>query len=280
EIKTYLSVLKESERKKTNGAIFCGVHLEGPWINPEKAGAQNREYIRPPNIEELSEYFREYPRIRMVTLAPEMPGALQLIEWGAIHGITMAVGHTNGNYMDAVNAWHAGASHATHLFNAMPSLHHREPSILGGILDLPYSVEMILDGVHIHPAIARLVFRLKKNKIALISDSIPITEKNKGYLGGIKVEMKEGKCYVAGTNTLAGSTLTMNVAAKNAMTYMNASLTQIANMTYYTPLSVIGESPVFLKYGAIKNGVVLDRDFNVLATIINEVPIVDNGIFK
>ncbi len=158
------------------GGQICAVHLEGPYINPERAGAQDPSSIRPADIEELSSLLAEAPELRwIVTLAPELPGARSLIEHfrPLRHRVTFAIGHTAADYDAAAAALGWGASHFTHLFNAMTGLHHREPGAVGAaLLSTAATAELIADGIHVHPAVLHLASRIMPQRIALVTDAI------------------------------------------------------------------------------------------------------------
>ncbi|MBC7098985.1 amidohydrolase family protein, partial [Candidatus Bipolaricaulota bacterium] len=152
----------KAQGESPDGARILGLELEGPYINPERKGAQNAEFIRAPDWDEFLEYWdaaRE--KIRTITLAPELPGALEFIERASRLGMVVSLGHTNASYEEAKAAIAAGATRATHLFNAMPPLHHRAPGVVAACLESPQVVvELVWDLVHVAPAMRRLAWRL------------------------------------------------------------------------------------------------------------------------
>ncbi|WP_243088681.1 N-acetylglucosamine-6-phosphate deacetylase [Roseburia sp. AF15-21] len=177
-----------------NHAYVAGIHMEGPFLSPAKNGAQKESYLCNPSIDvfrRLSEVFSG--KIRLITIAPELPGADKFIE--KIHDeVAISLGHSTASYEIASKAFAAGASHATHLFNAMPAFHHRDPGIVGAAADAPHTmVEIICDGIHIHPAVIRSVFRIfGDDRVILISDAMRATGMADGTyeLGGQTVYKK------------------------------------------------------------------------------------------
>jgi len=155
--------------------IILGAHLEGPWLSEKRRGAQPAEHLRAPDPGELAALLGAGP-LRMVSLAPELPGALDAVAAIAAAGAVPALAHTDATYEEAVAAIEAGARHAVHVFNGMRPLHHREPGVLGAVLEAGVTCELILDGNHVHPAAARLLHRLKgADETVLITDAIAAT---------------------------------------------------------------------------------------------------------
>src|SRR4051795_12049053 len=146
---------------RTDDPMILGVHLEGPWLSEKRRGAQEAEHLRPPDRAELDALLAAGP-VRLVSLAPELPGALPVVEAIAGAGAVPAIAHTDATYAQASAAVDAGARHAVHVFNGMRPLHHREPGVLGAVLDrVGVSCELIADGLHVHPAVARLLYCAK-----------------------------------------------------------------------------------------------------------------------
>lgn len=204
-----------------------GIHLEGPYICPTRRGAQPGQYVRPADLEEFVHWVELSGRtVRQITLAPEVPGAEELIRQACANGVIASIGHTNASAEQVVAAIGWGARHATHLFNAMTSVHHREPGAAGAILASPEVVaELIADGVHLHPLIVRLILAAKgPDGVVLITDAMegaamPDAEYD---LGGTPVIVRDGTASFA-DGTLAGSVLTMNRAFHNACRYADLS---------------------------------------------------------
>lgn len=196
-------------RRPSSGARLAGVHLEGPFLSPAKRGAQAAENLQSPDLA-LFHKLREASggAVRLITVAPELPGALPFIREAA-RSCAVSLGHTEADYDTAMAAYDAGASHTTHLFNAMPSFHHRSPGVIAAAFDAGATVELICDGFHCHPAAVRLAFRLFTGRLALISDSMRCAGLSDGEyaLGGQDVTVKNGKATLKGTDTLAGSSI-------------------------------------------------------------------------
>ena len=198
-----------------------GLYLEGPFINPAKKGAHNEEHIIAPDIAFFEQlYHASGRRIKVVTVAPEMPGAMEFIKT-ASKFCRVALGHSSADYETAMRAFDAGATSVTHLFNAMNPLLHREPGIVGAARDAGAYVELISDGVHVHPSVVRMVFgTFDKDKIILISDSISATGLPDGdyELGGLKTNVRHGESRLT-DGTLAGSTTNLKRCIEKAVAF-------------------------------------------------------------
>lgn len=234
----------KAQGESPNGARILGLELEGPYINQERKGAQNAEFIRKPSWNEFLEYWAaSCQKIRTITLAPELPGALEFIEKVSRFGVVVSLGHTNASYEEAKLAIAAGATRATHLFNGMAPMHHRAPGAVVACLESPQVVvELIWDLVHVAPPILKLAWRLAGSfRTALITDAISAAGLPSGSykLGGLAVEVKEGVPRLA-NGTLAGSTLTMIEAVRNAVS-SGIPLQEALIMASYTPAKACGE---------------------------------------
>lgn len=217
---------------KEMGANIEGVHLEGPFINVNKAGAQYPEYICPPNIETFIKWYEASGEdIKLVTYAPELEGGREFEKVMDERGIIPSVGHS-----DAVRAelLESSASHATHLYNGMRGLHHREPGVAGhALLTEGLQVEIIADGIHIHPDMIDLAYRLKGAEgITLISDAMRAKGilEGESELGGQKVFVSNGEARLE-NGSLAGSTLTMDKAFQNIIKFTGCSIAEAVQMT-------------------------------------------------
>ncbi len=198
------------------GARVLGIHAEGPYLSPDKHGAQNQADILPPDWDAFKTLTEG---VRLVTVAPEAEGALALIRRLAEAGVTVAIGHTSATFAQAVAGIEAGATHATHLFNAMPELKHREPGAAGALLaDDRVYCELIADGFHVHPALIAIAARVKGDRLVLVTDSIRFTGLPDGAytLGGQSVTVQGVQCRLA-DGTIAGSTLTLDLAVRNGV---------------------------------------------------------------
>lgn len=207
--------------RPADGAHCAGIHLEGPFLSYAKRGAQAAENLHKPDVDmfhRLNE--ASGSQVRLVTVAPEEEGAISFIE--AVSKVcTVSIGHTAAGYDTAMAAYAAGASHTTHLFNGMPSLHHREPGVIGAAFDSNATVELICDGLHIHPSAIRAAHRLFGEKLVMISDSLRCAGMPDGFyeLGGQPIEMRDGKATLKGTDTLAGSSSNLLEEVQKAVSF-------------------------------------------------------------
>jgi N-acetylglucosamine-6-phosphate deacetylase len=248
-----------------------GAHLEGPFLSARRCGAQNEAHMVAPDPAILDGLIAAAEgTLRMMTLAPELDGALDLIPALQRAGAIVAIGHSDAGYGEARAAIRAGASHVTHLFNAMPSLHHREPGLVGAVLEAGIPCELINDGRHVHPAVVALVCRLIACPV-LITDAIDATGVGDGTfdLGGQEVHVHDGEARLARTRSLAGSTLTMDEALRRAVTDSGLSMEQAAAAAATNPARVLG---LQARIGAIAPGrqadlVVLDDGLRVAAVM-------------
>lgn len=253
------------------GAQCLGVHLEGPYLNPDYSGAQPFEHLRSIDPREYREWLKSSV-VRLVTLAPELEGALEFIATGHAQGVHFAAGHSGASYEHVMVAASCGLSQATHLFNGMPSYHHRQPGIVGAVLDCKTIIpQLIVDGIHLHPAAVRLVVKAKgPDNIILISDAMRATGLPDGQysLGDQLIEVKDG---VARTSKggLAGSTLTLDVALRNVMQFTGLRLHETLPMVTSVPARAIGLTHQgVIKPGAEANIVLLDGNLEVNLTMI------------
>lgn len=231
-----------------NGAEIVAIHLEGPFINPERAGAQDRASIRAADIHELSALIAEAPRMRwMVTVAPEVEGARDLIEHFR-ERVLFSIGHTAADHALAVAALEWGASHFTHLYNAMTGLHHRDPGVVGAALtSADATAELIADGVHVHPAALRVAAAAMPHRIALVTDAMRACGLADGTykLYDYDVTVADGAARLA-DGTLAGSVLTTGGAVKN--------MVELAGLPVETVIPLATEVPARIAAVADRKG--------------------------
>ena len=259
--------------QKFSGAELLGLHLEGPFINSAKAGAQSLTNIQEPNLELFNSWLREAKgKICLVTLAPELKGASGLIKALKAKGIISSVGHSAASFGLMQEAITHGLTHATHLFNGMPALHHREPGVVGAVL-LSESVraEIIFDGVHVAEEMVELAYQLKGSKgLILITDSIRAKGLGDGEyeLGGQKVLVNEGVPRLA-DGTLAGSVLKMNEAVKRAHKLVHGNLSDLVRLSALNAAEELGidDKKGTLDVGKDADIVVVDKDFQVQLTV-------------
>jgi N-acetylglucosamine-6-phosphate deacetylase len=225
--------------------VIAGAHLEGPFLAAGRSGAQNRAHLRDPDQDTTTRLLKAgRGALRVVTLAPELPGALRLVHDLVGEGVVAAVGHTDATYDEARAAFDAGASLATHLFNAMAPIGQRSPGPAIAALDAgdDVSVEVINDGVHLHDALTRLVARAAPGRMALVTDAISATGMADGSyrLGGLDVEVRAGQARLAGRGALAGSTLTMAEAFRRAVQVVGMPIEAAVAAAASTPARVLG----------------------------------------
>jgi N-acetylglucosamine-6-phosphate deacetylase len=267
-----VTALARASRLGSVGAEICGIHLEGPYINVARAGAQDVASIRPADIHELAALLAESPHLRwMMTVAPEIDGARALIEHFRDR-ILFSIGHTAADYAGCVAALTWGASHFTHLFNAMPGLDHRRPGAVGAALTSVHATaELIADGVHVHPAVLRLAVLTMPHRIALITDAVRACGMPDGKyrLYEHQVTVADGAARLA-DGTLAGSVLTMRRAVQNMVELAGLPLELVLPLATEVPARILGIAD---RKGKLASGydadlVVLTERFEVSATYL------------
>jgi len=262
----------ESAPRNRKRARPLGIHLEGPFLSHRKRGVHPPEDLVPPSIGVFDKLWQaSRGQVRMITIAPELDCAEEVIAAAAKRGVCVSIGHSDADLEQARRGIKAGAHHATHTFNAMRALDHREPGILGEVLtNREVSADVIADGIHVDPRIVDLLYRAKgAENFVLITDAISATGMPEGRyrLGPIEVEVKDGKCLYQGN--LAGSVLTLDRAVRNAMKFAGLNLQQAVRAAATNPARVAGMP----KKGVIEAGgdadfVVLAPDGEVRATIV------------
>lgn len=231
-------------------AQVVGIHLEGPFLSHSKRGVHPADQLQPPSVavfERLQQAARGH--IRLMTVAPEVPGALELIEHATRHGVRVSLGHSDATAQATRAAIAAGATSATHTFNAMRPLDHREPGIAGVVLDTAeLYAELICDGIHVAPEFVRLWAHAKgRERAILVTDGIAATGMGDGetLLGGFAVSVRDGRCLLSAdlerhVETLAGSVLTMDRAVANLQAYTGAGLQDAIGMASTNPARMLG----------------------------------------
>jgi N-acetylglucosamine-6-phosphate deacetylase len=272
------------------GPARClGVHLEGPWLSPVRAGAQPAEHLRAPSVDELRALAAAGP-VRLVTLAPELPGASALIAAAHDLGVVVSLGHSDCTLDQAVAALASGASHVTHCFNAMSGLHHREPGLVGAALTEPFTVEVIADGMHVHPAAVRaLVAAAGRDRVCLVSDAVDADVLAGGpdvalgaedaraaapadvLAGGPDVALgahdARGAVRLA-DGTLAGTRAGVDAGVRNVVSW-GIPLADALVMATRTPAAAIGRPDLgHLTVGAPADAVLLDEALQPLVTLV------------
>ncbi|MBK7599686.1 MAG: N-acetylglucosamine-6-phosphate deacetylase [Acidobacteria bacterium] len=265
-------------RKQDNGspeaAEILGMHIEGPYINIKFKGAQPDWGIRDPNFEECRELIEMASgMIKIMTLAPEVPGGLELIRMLSGAGIHPSLGHSDADYDTALEAIEAGATRATHLFNAMSGVHHRKPGLAAACLNEPgIQAELICDGVHVNPHMAKLAWKNKGAAgLTLITDATAAQGIGDGTytLGDFQIKVRGPLCTLMDGVTIAGSVLTMNSAIRNAIDFTGMSLIDAAHTSSLAPAAACGvaDRKGSLECGKDADIVILETDFSVSHTI-------------
>lgn len=262
----------------TRLGTVAGIHLEGPWLSPTRCGAHDPAWVRAPDPAEVDAVLAAADgTIRMVTLAPELAGSDDAIRRFLDAGVVVAVGHSDATYEQTQRAITLGATVGTHLFNAMPPLSHREPGpALALLADPRVTVELIADGVHIHPAMVQAVIAaVGPSRVALITDAMAGAGCGDGayWLGPVPIEVESGVARVRGTSTIAGSTASMDQlfrAVAGLGSDADHALSAAVQMTSATPARALGLARVGnLRVGFDADLVVLDRDLQVTAVMVH-----------
>ncbi|MFE3249287.1 N-acetylglucosamine-6-phosphate deacetylase [Streptomyces sp. NPDC059209] len=253
---------------------LAGIHFEGPFISPCRKGAHSEVLLRDPDPAEVRKLLdAARGTARMVTLATELPGGIDSVRLLVEHGVIAAIGHTDATYEQTVEAVDAGATVATHLFNAMPPLGHRAPGPIAALLeDERITVELINDGTHLHPAALELAFhRAGAGRVAFITDAMDAAGFGDGVyqLGPLEVEVKDGVARLAVGGSIAGSTLTLDTAFRRAATIDRLPVADIVRAISANPAKLLGVDD---RVGSLEAGkdadlVILDADFAVTGVL-------------
>ncbi len=266
-------IVKQYRGNGGKGARVLGLNLEGPYINPKRKGAQNPSAIRLPKVDEFNQYYEESGGlIRIMTIAPEVEGALSLIQHLSSIGVIVSIGHTDADYGTVMRAIALGASRATHLFDAMTGIHHRELGAAMALLDSEdVYIELITDLIHLRPE--TILFAIKYagiHRVLAVTDSMPAAGLGDGEyeLGGLRVIVKGGKATLP-DGTLAGSVLTMDNALRN-LAKIGLRLSDALRLTSTNPAQSIGEHSIgCLKPGCLADFIILDDALRIMATYVN-----------
>ena len=262
-----------SYREDWDGASsrLAGIHMEGPFFSEKKKGAQNSAYLRLPDADAVTRLQKACGGlIRIVDVAPELPGTEEFIKEVSLY-CRVSLAHTDASYEDAVRAFDAGASHVTHLFNAMPSLHHREPGVIGAAGEREkVTAELICDGLHVHPSVIRLAFKVFAGRICLISDSLRCCGMPDGEyeLGGQTVYLRDGQARLA-DGTLAGAVSNLFDDMVNAIRF-GIPLEQAVMAATINPARAIGadHETGSLEAGKMADFVVCDKEWKIRQVVI------------
>jgi len=253
-------------------ARVLGLHLEGPYINPVRKGAFDPRWLRAPDVREYEELQEAADgSIRQVTLAPELPGALELIDAVVASGAVAAIGHTDATYDEAMRAIDRGASHVTHTYNAMRPFGHRDPGVLGAVLTSDaLTAELIGDGAHVGWVAGRVLLRAKgAARVALVTDAMPLagTADGEAEWEGTRIRVEGGKAVRVSDGTIVGGVITMDEAVRNAVAHLAVPLHEAVAMASTVPARAMRLAGLgVLAEGAHADFVVMDHELRVVET--------------
>ncbi|HEX9118352.1 MAG TPA: N-acetylglucosamine-6-phosphate deacetylase [Anaerolineae bacterium] len=255
---------------EAKGARILGIHLEGPYLNPRRHGAHDLALLRSIDVDEILGW-ADPSIVRIVTIAPELPGALQAVAALRARGIVVSAGHSDATLEEARAGFGAGITWGTHLFNAMSPLAHREPGLAGALLTAPFPCGLIVDGEHVHPAVVAIAVRARARAgLTLVTDSMSAMGMPPGrYRLSNRDVIVDGTTARLADGTLAGSVLALDAAIRNAIAFAGCSLEDAVTMATATPAAVLG----LARFGRIAPGcaadlVLLDESAHVAETII------------
>jgi len=260
------------------GAVPLGLHLEGPYLNAARKGAQPEEYLAAPDPHDYRRWF-DSGLVKVMTVAPELDGAMELIQYGIEQGVKFAAGHTTASYGQMEQAVENGLDQAAHLYNGMDPLHHRYPGVVGAVLsDERIYAQIIADGVHVHPAVVRLTLKTKGlDRMVLITDAMRAAGLEDGVydLLGQPVTVKSGEARVT-SGSLAGSVLTMDAALRNMIEFCGITLPEAVHMASYVPARALGlQGKGQLSVGADADITLLNEELTVEKTLVRGTVVFD-----
>jgi len=273
-LRKVMSAIAEVSEKGTGGANVLGVHLEGPFLNRSRRGIHRKEFLRSPSTEYFDEIYElARGKLRVIALAPELDGAMDLTRHASRLGVIVALAHSDADYQQTLEAIESGLRLCDHIFNAMPPLMHRAPGPVGAFLTSRDTyVEMIADGFHVHPAVMDMVIRTKgTDRVILVTDAMPPagTSVTSFSMLGTRFEVKGNSCF-APDGRLAGTALTMNNAVKLIVDSTSTSLADALKLASLNPATLLGidSRKGSLEVGKDGDVVVADADLKVHATVV------------
>ena len=265
--KAFANAKQLTEEKPEGHSVLRGIQMEGPYFSYKKRGAQNADYLKEPDFEGFKKLYDGCGGlVTIVDIAPELPGAAEFVA-KAKDLCTVSIAHTDCTYDDAKAAVDAGVTHLTHLYNAMPAIHHRNPgAIPAGVENPNVQAEIIADGFHIHPASVRLAFTMFKNRMILVSDSGRCTGQEEGYqfdLGGQIAELRGGVAKLVGTETIACSASNMWACLCNTISW-NVPEEEAVRAATYNPAKAIGADKLVgsIEPGKVADFIITDSDYS------------------
>lgn len=245
EHRDILNFVSNYLRNQISGSRVLGVHMEGPFLNPDKSGANDPSFVSSPNKELFESFLSNKDTVRIMTIAPETGDFSDIYELARTNGVVLSLGHSLASYDEAISAYNSGVKMVTHVFNTMNGINARKPGIVMSFIDSKNTYgSVICDGVHVHPSLLKLLYRnAGPDKLVLITDAAPTsaTEEKEFDFDGMKIVVKGYTCYT-NDGTIMGSSLTMNKAAKIAKEHMKCSTSDIVRMGSYNPSRIIGEN--------------------------------------
>ncbi|HWJ03973.1 MAG TPA: N-acetylglucosamine-6-phosphate deacetylase [Verrucomicrobiae bacterium] len=268
-----IKVVRKASQEEAVGARVMGIHLEGPYLNPDQKGAQRLEYLQKPSLPEVKGYVQSGGgTIKMLTLAPELPGSKEVIEYAKSQGIVVSLGHSKADFDEVSEAFKSGLSHATHTFNAMGGLHHREVGTAGAVLGLDgLTADVIPDGVHVDPKVIKILLKAKgMANVCVVTDCIRAGRMGDGAfeLGGQAVWVKNGVARLR-DGTISGSVISMNEGLKVLVNRAGLCLSEAVMLASKNPARILGlKSKGALKAGMDADVTVLDNEFKVIMTLV------------
>ncbi|MDZ4063191.1 MAG: N-acetylglucosamine-6-phosphate deacetylase [Coriobacteriia bacterium] len=260
------------------GARLLGAHVEGPFVNPKRQGPVFRGFpdVTSPNVDAIVRLMDAAGGwLKIMTMAPELSGALDVIEWLVAHDVVSSIGHTEATYEEANRALDAGATYAAHLYNQMTPLTHREPGTVGALLGSDAVVEVVADGFHVHPGAIDVAIRCKGlHRVVLASDATEVVGTNLDHFilpvgEGLRVEVRDGRTW-GPRGEIIGSVLQMNHAVRNMVRWFDLPLHAVVAAATTTPASVLGLEDRLgsLEAGKLADVAILDREFEVTHTLV------------
>ncbi|MBS4538112.1 N-acetylglucosamine-6-phosphate deacetylase [Clostridium sp. D2Q-11] len=283
KIKNAIENVRESMTKGLEGAEVLGTYLEGPYLTEEHKGAHPVRYMRELKLDEIRTLLDiSGDTIKIVTIAPEKENSTKIIEYLKKRDVKTSIGHTNATYKEAIEAIKMGAKIGVHTFNGMTGLHHREPGVVGAIMDSEdIYAELIADNIHVDSAVMRILYRLKGNdKLYLISDCMRAGGLDDGeyILGELKVEVKN-RIARTESGSLAGSTLKIKDGIKNIMDATNINLFRAIRLASIVPAKALGLADEIgsLKEKKKANITIIDDELNICGTIVNGKVVYEKG---